>query len=382
MFAALLRPRLSTLQNRISVSRYWLGGPLGINVSLFAALLLPTTVNSQGIATAPPAPTKPSVRVIQAGIAAVRRGDLWVTDGSGRPPQQVTRGGSFQSVSVGASSVAAVNDAGGEGPKTNVFVWRPLASLAQPVTRTGNFAGVPLWLPGTEELLVGRLKPNADADGGLWLVDARSRAIRRVLPNYDADFPVNNHLLLSPSGDKVVSFDGSEANMTIQVLEIKTLTPLTPPTSNGLRSLTDIAWLDDDTLLLSGASADAAPFPGQGGIRALDLRTRRLRRWLYSANADVQQLVRAPKDDLFAVGLGHARSGSQHIRIVDARTKAGRSLPLPSPAKICGFSGDGSQLLVLLPAQPGESALNAYAVDLKTGIRRLLMSSVSDAAWR
>jgi hypothetical protein len=72
----------------------------------------------------------------------------------------------------------------------------------------------------------------------------------------------------------------------------------------------------------------------------------------------------------------------KRIVLVDRRTKAQRTLAIAGPSRICGFSPDGSRLLLVSSRdEAGRAKGDAYVVDLKSGARRRVVRDVIEAVW-
>jgi hypothetical protein len=72
----------------------------------------------------------------------------------------------------------------------------------------------------------------------------------------------------------------------------------------------------------------------------------------------------------------------KRIVLVDRQTRAQHPLNIPAPAKICGFSKDGSQLLLIaLRVEAGKEKGDAHFLNLKNGGRRLIAKAVTEAVW-
>jgi hypothetical protein len=335
--------------------------------------------------------------VFARGVDERDGGDLWIAGADDRDAQRLTTGDHLSGLAVEGQRIACVSEKNGnvytlQGPE-----WR----LAR-VTAGGAFGGAPCWRPGTEQLFVGRGTLVADAgDGGLWWVDVGQRTTRRVLPPVDADFPLNDEVRLSPEATKVAAGGGGDMHFWVRVLDRRTGRQFRQPGMIGILGMRDFAWLDEDNLLVAGAPGAEWEERGhlqtsRGGIRRLDLKTKRLTRWLYSSGSDVGELCRSPKGDRFAVGLESVDTPASvprmatRIELIDRRTKARHALELPGPAHLCGFSRDGSRLLLLVLSRtepPTKDDMyrgmqsDAYVFDLRTGACRRVARNAFDAAW-
>jgi hypothetical protein len=309
-------------------------------------------------------------------------GDVWIVDETGQRERRLTTAGVYAHLAGDAGRIAFIGEGLG-----NIFVLRSPDWRPRGVTSKGNFNGTPCWAPGKNWLLVGRVKGEGQ-DDGLWLVDTSRRTTRKVLREQDSDLPLNENVKVSPAGKRVLSFGTVTGETVIQIWDMTTMRRLPQPGNKGMLGVTDVEWLDERTLLLA-VTADPAGVGtdiGAGGIRRLDLVTRRMERWLYGSTTDVVQVQRSPKGDRLAVGLDGVDvpswlpSMSRRVVLVDPRTKKGQALSLPGPSHICGFSRDGSRLLILTRDATGRTA-NAYVVSLDDGKSRLLARGVSEAVW-
>jgi hypothetical protein len=327
-------------------------------------------------------------------------GDLWITSASGQHERRLTTGGHFQGLSSDGHRAACV----GAG---SLYIlappdWRPQRVMTPQLPSVPDGHGLPPsetwlsgstgWRTGTRQLFVGAGLGDA-GDGGLWLVDIDRRTVRRALPPIDADFPLNDEIILSPGGTRVASGGYGEMYFWVRVLDLRTGRQIRQPAKEGILGMTDFAWLDEDNLLLAGSLGSDWEEKGhwehgKGGIRRLNLRTGKITPWLYTARTSVDQVVRSPRGDRFAVvgDLPNRRTkqkaSDDYIVLVDARTKSQSILSTPGPPTIRGFSPDGTQLLITVgTSAEDEHTGDAYILDIGHGGRRLVARGVMEAVW-
>jgi hypothetical protein len=316
-------------------------------------------------------------------------GELWLVDATGEQKQRISTPAAVSGLAVDGARLAYISGPG----SGNVYVlsapgWRP-----RRVTVGGAFAGTPCWQPGATQLFAGRGDLHADADGGLWLIDTRGSRQRRVLPAIDADAPLNGEVQLSPNGRRVAAGGAITAHFWIRVLDLRSGKQFRQPGSAGILGGMDFAWLDNDNLLVAAMPDEYwedsnHATTSQGGIRRISLKTGRMSHWLFPPDTEVVQICRSPGGDRFAVALDGvdptAALGAmgKRILLVDRRTKRQRRLVIAGPSTICGFSPDGRQLLVVtLRDEAGKAKGDAYVIDLRSGVRRMVARDVFEAAW-
>jgi hypothetical protein len=317
-------------------------------------------------------------------------GDIALVSATGGAERPITRGRNFAGLASDGRRLACI---GARRDDYNIYLLAPPFWNPEQVTRNGHFGERPCWLPGRNQLLVGREALNADAgDGGLWLVEAAKHASTRVLPPFDGDVPAHRAARLSPHGALAVAGGAMDFAMWTDALELRRMRRVRQPGMNGLVGVTDFAWLDDDHLLLTSTPTDD-PIEhrpsSRGGIRQLSLRTGRFAGWWrYPSRLDVDQIYRAPRGDRFAIGLddAHAPAAFPHmakrILLIEARGRSGREVRIPGPSHACGFSPDGNRLLIMTVRTEGEETrADAYFVDPRTGNWSLLSRDVTDAIW-
>jgi hypothetical protein len=323
-------------------------------------------------------------------------GDIWTVGADGHDERRITTDGRYSNLAVEGRRIACIGEQNGDVDNDNVYVLGPPRWRPERVATGGGFDGTPCWRPGRNQLFVGRSyigrrHVDADAgDGGLWLVDLVRHSARQVLPGVDADFGINNSLVVSPGGTRIASEGGGastgDGGYWLQMLDPRTWRPIRLPGERSLEGGEDCAWLDEDNLLLAGCPYGFDNRAGEGGIRRLNVRTRRFTRWLYSARSNVHEIRRSPRGDRFAVVVGKdtPRGSGESLVLVDRRTKARRTLSTQGAPGVCGFSNDGTQLLVIERPIEGEGVReegDAYVLDLKRGSRRLIARRVLEAAW-
>jgi len=330
---------------------------------------------ADGRAHAAPGKALPSTSVAfvrSPGTRAGEGGDVFLWDARTGLQRPLTRGGHFSGLAPARGRMACLHPADGTLYLLSPPEWRP---HLLPVG--GGYSGTPCWLPGKNQFLVGRSRADgADGDGGLWLVDVGHQHARRLLPDYNADYPISTNILLSPSGNRAAAGGGGE-DLVLRVLDLKTGYALPGLGGKSFASGGGFAWLDEDDLLVACSPKTAEDEPAPGGLRLLNVRTRRVTRWLYSSASDVAQVVGSKRGDRFAVSL----SAPDRVEIITAATKTRHPLALSGPTSVKGFSPDDRSLLVSVSRPQGAQAEDACVLNLQTAQQRLVARGVSEAVW-
>lgn len=325
------------------------------------------------------APQRAEAEAAQREIAFVRNGNLWTVHETGKNPMQRTRTGDLHHVATDGERFAYVDDKAGDICVLGGPDWK-----AQRVTTKGAFDGTPCWMPNANAILTGRGRMGVTGDEGLWRIDVARRKARRILKPSDADLPINDRVRLSPRGDRIASFGMITMSMFLQVCDLASGKTMKQPGTNWIVGGLDVAWLDENNLLLAGWPGEYSE-PGKGGLRRIDLRTRRISPWLYGEKTEVLQVERRPGGRQFAVAIGFQNAqteavGASHLEIVDARTKQRHRLHVPTPVEICGFSRDGKELL-LLSGRAEDEGGDVYVLDMSSHRIRRVVEGATEALW-
>jgi hypothetical protein len=333
--------------------------------------------------------------VFARGVDKRDGGDLWMVGVDGRNAQRLTTGETFHDLAVDRDRIACLRWGKAPTMDTNLYVLSPPGWRPRRVTMGGAF-GMACWIPGTEQLFIGRDTDDPACDEGLYQVDARRRTRRRLLAPIHDELTVAGMIRLSPRGHYLAAGSVITGCLGYVVLDLRSRKRIPPRPQDGLAGGRQFAWLDDQNLLLASTSNAPEEEKPVGGIFRLNLRTRCLTRWLYSAEAEVAQLCRSPQGDRFAVGLDEVDTPAllpfmaARVELVDRRTKARHALKLPGPAHLCGFSPDGTRLLLLVLSRtepPTKDDMyrgmksDAYVFDLRTGACHRVARNAFDAAW-
>lgn len=330
-------------------------------------------------------PSKPPAASSSRGlIAFIRKGNVWIVGADGKGERQLTQQGNedegFSGLAADGRRFVCISDT------FNVSLFEPPHWQPQQVTSTPYYNGIPVWLPGTNKVFVGKSLEDGP-DNGLWLMDTHQHSARRVLPASDASLPTHNYNVLSPDKRYLVSFDTITDALFAQALDLRTWKPvnLRGWEQNGLMGGRSMAWLDDSHLLV-GRVIGIDVSEDKGALWLLDIKTQRFRRWLYPIGTEVGTLLRQPEGDDLIVGLKDVDIAAKfdpmvsRLELVNLKTHQRRRLPIPGPLRACQFSTDGKQLLVLI-MRPHEKIADAYIVDLRTSTRRLVARDATEAVW-
>ena len=247
-----------------------------------------------------------------------------------------------------------------------------------------------------DHLFIARGTDDPSCDEGLYDVDVRRGTRRKILAPVHDELTVGDMIRLSPRGQFIAGGSVITGWLGFHVLDLKSGKQVKPRGMRGLFGGRGFAWLDEQNLLLASTPDCPDDEKARGGIFRLNLRTRRLTRWLFPPSAEVEQICRSPQGDRFAVGLDGLDTPASvphmaaRIELIDPRTTSRRPLRLPGPAHLCGFSHDGSRLLLLVlsrtePATKDDlyrgMKSDAYVVDLRGGACRRVAREAFDAAW-
>lgn len=326
----------------------------------------------QALAVPAAATASPAEAVAFVRGSGNQGGDIFLWDAQTRQSRQLTHGKQFSDLGVMQGKIACLSS-----PDGSIYLLRAPNWHPERLPVGTRYSGKPCWLEGKAQFLIGRShRDGVDGDGGLWQIDVDRGSARRLLPNYDADFAESNRILLSPLHDKALSLGGSDA-LILRMVDMRTGRSLPGMSGQVISGGEDAAWLDENNLLVACSSQTSDGEKAQGGLRLVNLKTRRLSRWLYSPASNVTQIVRSTHGLRFVAVL----DSPNRIELIDKAAKIRHPLSFHTPAAVEGFSGDDQELLLNAPKSIEKTSGTIYVLNLQTNQKQLVARNASEAAW-
>jgi hypothetical protein len=135
----------------------------------------------------PSRPPATRQRIVFAhGVDQRDGGDLWIVGTDGRDAQRLTSGATFHDLAVDRDRIACLRWGKAPTMDTNLYVLSPPDWRPRRVTMGGAF-GRACWIPGTDQLFIGRGTDDPACDEGLYEVDVRRQTRRRLLAPIHGD---------------------------------------------------------------------------------------------------------------------------------------------------------------------------------------------------
>ncbi|HEY3297596.1 MAG TPA: hypothetical protein VGK34_02985, partial [Armatimonadota bacterium] len=204
----------------------------------------------------------------RSGLAVIRTDgnrELWQLDASGRKQRRLVPNLDVEDFLVSPDQktiafLASPPDSITAG--SDLYTLNPRTGETQKIT--DHLYGFILlaWRPGTTEVLVSRtvgyIDPEADGDGGAWLLNLRTGNLRLVVERCDADVPMANRAVFDPSGNRLAVLRSGRYPAVLDLRHPNRWWRL-PFSAEAFQ---DMAWIDSNRLALATLPSEPSCYLG------------------------------------------------------------------------------------------------------------------------